>query len=61
MAPASLRWCAPLPGAGRAIGYIEINGHLDVLADIFMLHNAEGLMVQALYDDGSEFFPLYGR
>ena len=45
---------------GQAIGYIEINGHLDVLADIFMLHNTEGLMVQALYDDGSEFFRYMG-
>ncbi len=45
---------------GQRIGYIEVNAHLDELAEMFLWHETDGFLVQGIFDDGSMLFRNYG-
>ena len=45
---------------GEHIGYVEVNAHLDDLADIFMWQQHEGFLVQGIFDNGEQLFRNQG-
>lgn len=45
---------------GEHIGYVEVNAHLDDLADIFMWQQLDGFLVQGIFDNGEQLFRNQG-
>lgn len=43
---------------GQLIGYLEVSAQVEELANIFFIPEMEGLLVQAIFDDGTELFRL---
>ena len=45
---------------GQPIGYVEVNAHLDDLAEMFLWNQQEGILVQGIFDSGEQLFRNQG-